>query len=96
MGSPLDPNGLPQVGLRSAMCAPTAAPCRATTAGYDMDANAFNAKDRKRSDSNIDLTAPARYTPNANASYEFGFAHKTRSPNLYERYTCPPAAWPCA
>jgi iron complex outermembrane receptor protein len=52
-----------------------------------MEANAFNAKDRKRSDSNIDLTALARYTPNANASYEFGFAHKTRSPNLYERYT---------
>ncbi len=28
----------------------------------------------------------ARYTPNANATYAFGFAHKTRSPNLYERY----------
>ena len=29
------------------------------------------------------------YTPNANASYEFGFAHKTRSPNLYERQDGP-------
>ena len=52
-----------------------------------MEANAFNARDRKRSDNNIDFTALARYTPNANATYEFGFAHKTRSPNLYERYT---------
>ena len=37
--------------------------------------------------SDLDVTALARYTPSANASYEFGFAHKTRSPNLYERYT---------
>ena len=56
-------------------------------ANYNMEANAFNARDRKRSDSNVDMTALARYTPNANATYEFGFAHKTRSPNLYERYT---------
>ena len=56
-------------------------------ASYDADANAFNARDRRRTDHNWDLAALARFTPNANATYEFGIAHKMRSPNLYERYT---------
>ena len=47
---------------------------------------AFNASDRKKTDNNIDLTALFRYTPGEEASYEFGFARKTRSPNLYERF----------
>lgn len=81
------PQWLSQVGLRSSHVRTNSGAVQGYNSGYDMDANAFNAKDRKRSDSNIDLTALARYTPNANASYEFGFAHKTRSPNLYERYT---------
>ena len=51
------------------------------------DAAAFNARDRERTDNNWDLTALARYTPNANADVEFGFARKVRSPNLYQRYT---------
>ncbi len=51
------------------------------------DMNAFNAKDHGKTDRNWDLTALARYTPNANGTYEFGYAQKTRSPNLYERYT---------
>jgi len=50
-------------------------------------AAAFNALDRARSDSNIDLTATARYVPDSASSYEFGFSRKTRSPNLYERYS---------
>ncbi len=81
------PQWLSQVGLRSSHVRTNSGAVQGYNSGYDMDANAFNARDRKRSDSNIDLTALARYTPNANASYEFGFAHKTRSPNLYERYT---------
>ena len=28
----------------------------------------------------------ARYEPNPSAAYELGYARKTRSPNLYERY----------
>jgi len=48
--------------------------------------DAFNAMDRRRADNNWDFTALGRYTPNENSSYEFGFAYKTRSPNLYERY----------
>jgi iron complex outermembrane receptor protein len=48
---------------------------------------AFNNSDRKRTDNNWDLTALARYTANANYDIEFGFARKTRSPSLYERYS---------
>jgi iron complex outermembrane receptor protein len=51
------------------------------------DANAFNASDRSKTDNNWDMTALARYTPGATQEIEFGFAHKTRSPNVYERYT---------
>jgi iron complex outermembrane receptor protein len=32
------------------------------------------------------LTALARYEPSATETYEVGYARKTRSPNLYERY----------
>lgn len=82
-----NPLWLSQVGLRSSHVRSNSGPVQGYNANYAMEANAFNAQSRKRSDSNIDVTALARYTPNANASYEFGFAHKTRSPNLYERYT---------
>jgi iron complex outermembrane receptor protein len=47
---------------------------------------AFNAADRKDTDNNIDLTALARFTPSAQEAFEAGYARKTRSPNLYERY----------
>ena len=48
---------------------------------------AFNARDRSRTDHNIDLTALARLTPDAGKTFEAGYAMKTRSPNLHERYT---------
>jgi len=54
---------------------------------YDADANTFNALDHKRKDTNVDVTATARYVPDATQAYDFGVARKTRSPNLYERYT---------
>ncbi|MCO5110655.1 MAG: TonB-dependent receptor [Burkholderiaceae bacterium] len=82
-----NPQWLSQIGLRGSHVRSNSGAVQGYNANYNMEANAFNARDRKRSDSNIDLTALARYTPNANATYEFGFAHKTRSPNLYERYT---------
>ena len=82
-----NPQWLSQVGLRSSHVRSNSGPVQGYNANYGMEANAFNAQSRQRSDSNIDFTALARYTPSANASYEFGFAHKTRSPNLYERYT---------
>jgi iron complex outermembrane recepter protein len=66
----------------------------AAVQGYDNglgalwgnDAAAFNALDRKRTDHNWDMTALARYTPDATQNYEAGYAHKTRTPNLYQRY----------
>ncbi|UMR31769.1 TonB-dependent receptor [Massilia sp. MB5] len=55
--------------------------------GYGNDAARFNAADRKKTDNNYNLTALARYTVNANQSFEGGYARKARSPSLYERYT---------
>lgn len=50
-------------------------------------ANAFNVRDKSQSDNHIDITATAKYEGNQTSSIEFGYARKTRSPNLYERYT---------
>lgn len=50
-------------------------------------ANAFNAMDRSRTDVNFDLTAIASYDAGPGAIYSFGYARKTRSPSLYERYS---------
>ncbi len=58
-----------------------------TSAGYATDAARFNASNRQKTDHNLDLTALARYTPDAGRSYEGGYARKSRSPSLYERYT---------
>jgi len=57
-----------------------------TNGTYAGDAAAFNASDRSLTDHNWDLTALARYTPANTQTIEFGYARKTRSPNLYERY----------
>jgi iron complex outermembrane recepter protein len=81
------PQWLSIVGLRSANVTSNTGNVQGYNAGYATDANAFNSRDHKRTDHNIDLAALARYTPNPTATYEFGYAHKTRSPNLYERYT---------
>lgn len=58
-----------------------------TTASYAPDAASFNAQNHARTDLNLDLSALARYTPDARQQYELAYAQKTRSPNLYERYT---------
>ncbi len=51
------------------------------------DSQAFNASQRQRNDDNFDLTLLARHQIDASQDLEFGFARKTRSPNLYERYS---------
>ncbi|MFN7982370.1 MAG: TonB-dependent receptor [Vicinamibacterales bacterium] len=56
------------------------------SAAYYADATEFNARDHARRDNNLDATLLARTAPNAVASFEFGYARKTRSPSLYERY----------
>jgi len=58
------------------------------------DSVAFNALDHSSADTNLDLTALAKYTANANYDIEFGFAHKVRSPNVYERF--PWSTWTMA
>ena len=51
------------------------------------DSTAFNAQSHARTDHNWDLSWLARFTPDATRSYALGLARKTRSPNLYERYS---------
>jgi iron complex outermembrane receptor protein len=53
---------------------------------YSADTGAFNALDRAKTDVNLDATASLRFEPNTLITYELGYARKTRSPNLYERY----------
>ncbi len=53
---------------------------------YGADAAAFNALNRAKIDVNFDATGSVRFEPNTSSTYEFGYARKTRSPNLYERY----------
>ncbi|WP_363349555.1 TonB-dependent receptor domain-containing protein [Methylocystis echinoides] len=47
----------------------------------------FNQQDRRRFDPNFNITAQFRYKPTENTAFEAGYARKTRSPNLYERYS---------
>lgn len=54
---------------------------------YLRDANAFNAQQHKQTDYNWDLTALSRYKTDNTQNYEAGYSRKTRSPNLYERYS---------
>ena len=50
------------------------------------DANLFNAADRARQDNNWDATVLSTWEVTDSLDVELGYAHKTRSPNLYERY----------
>src|SRR3546814_7441845 len=52
-----------------------------------MAATAFNAADRKRHDSNWSATALVRYALSEQATLELGYARKSRSPTVYERYS---------
>ena len=49
-------------------------------------AAAFNAADRQRTDNNVSYSLLASWRVSDMATLEAGFAHKVRSPNLYERY----------
>jgi iron complex outermembrane receptor protein len=46
---------------------------------------AWNDLNRRRTDNNLDVTVMARHTMDDRKTFEYGFAQKTRSPNLYER-----------
>lgn len=81
-----NPQWMSQLGVRGETVKMDAGAVQGYNAIYNADATAFNARDRKRTDHNLDLTALARYTPDSTKTLEFGYAQKTRSPNLYERY----------
>ncbi|HEX5330698.1 TonB-dependent receptor [Sulfuricurvum sp.] len=51
-----------------------------------IDADAFNLLDHKKTDNNYDLTAMTKYEYSNATDLELGIAHKTRSPNMYERF----------
>jgi iron complex outermembrane receptor protein len=75
-----------QIGVRGDRVGTNAAAVQ----GYDNglagawgnDAAAFNAKSRQRSDHNWDVTGLLDYSQ----SYQAGYARKSRTPNLYQRY----------
>jgi len=79
-----------QAGLRGDMIGTDAADVQ----GYDNglagawgnDAAAFNATDRARDDYNWDATGLLDYSPGSRWSYQAGYARKSHSPNLYQRY----------
>ena len=81
-----NPQWLSQFGVRSETVNMDTGVVQGYNANYIGDAKAFNARDRSRTDQNWDLSALARYTPASTQTLEFGYAQKTRSPNLYERY----------
>jgi iron complex outermembrane receptor protein len=65
----------------------------AAVQGYDnglgmwaLDAASFNARDHAHLDRNWDATALARFEASPARTWEFGYAHKSRSPSLYQRY----------
>ncbi|HEX8979711.1 MAG TPA: TonB-dependent receptor [Parasulfuritortus sp.] len=76
-----------QLGVRNETVSMDTGNVQGYSASYSTDANAFNSQNHSITDHNWDLTALARYIPAATQTYEFGLAQKTRSPNLYERYT---------
>ncbi|KAB7741227.1 TonB-dependent receptor plug domain-containing protein [Parvibaculum sedimenti] len=52
----------------------------------NMAAMTFNAADHKHTFVNFDATAIAKYEANETSTFEFGYARKSRAPNLYELY----------
>ncbi len=73
----------------------TSIPMPGTDVGSQIaDSAAFNLLDHASTDTNVDFTALATYTANPNYDIEFGFAHKVRSPNVYERF--PWSTWTMA
>ena len=82
-----DPQWLTLLGVRN----DTVIMDTGSVQGYDVpsygtDAAAFNAQNHRHVDVNFDVTAMARYKESDTSTYEAGYARKTRSPNLYERY----------
>lgn len=83
-----NPRWLSLLGLRGDVVRSDAGPVQGYNGSpvWAEDAAAFNARDRRRTYANLDLTALLRHEPSPTASYEFGFARKSRAPSLYQLY----------
>jgi iron complex outermembrane receptor protein len=79
-----------QLGLRHSVVKADAAAVQGyndnLAALWGNEAAAFNARGHEHTDQNWDWMALIRTTPGAGQTLEFGYAHKTRSPSLYQRY----------
>jgi iron complex outermembrane receptor protein len=58
-----------------------------STSNDPTDAANFNALDHKKEFKNYDITAMGKYELSEMSDIEFGYARKTRTPDLYELYT---------
>jgi iron complex outermembrane recepter protein len=81
-----NPQWLSRLGVRSDTVKMNAGNVQGYGPAYNAAASTFNALNHQRTDNNIDLSALASYTPDAGQTFEAGYAMKTRSPNLYERF----------
>jgi len=82
-----NPKWITLFGLRNDTVWSSAGPVQGYSAMmYGADAAAFNASSRAKIDVNFDASGTVRLEPDTSSTYEFGYAHKTRSPNLYERF----------
>jgi iron complex outermembrane receptor protein len=82
-----NPKWITLLGLRNDTVWSNAGPVQGySSMMYGADADVFNLLNRAKADVNFDLTGTVRNEPNLHSTYEFGYARKTRSPNLYERY----------
>jgi iron complex outermembrane receptor protein len=82
----LGPYWLTLLGIRGGVVQSDAGDVQGYSTTYAADAARFNQLDRRKTDHHLDLTALARFTPDARQTFELGLARKTRSPSLYERY----------
>ena len=80
-----------QVGVRAGVVRTNAGPVEGydngLSAAWGNDAAAFNASARAHADPHLDVTVMTRFDWGESGGLEGGYARKTRSPNLYQRYT---------
>jgi iron complex outermembrane receptor protein len=81
-----NPQWMSRLGIRSDTVRMNAGNVQGYGAAYNVAATAFNALNHQRTDNNIDVSALAAYTPDVSQTFMAGYAMKTRSPNLYERF----------
>ncbi|MFO1318644.1 MAG: TonB-dependent receptor plug domain-containing protein [Burkholderiales bacterium] len=79
-----------QLGVRGERIESHASPVQGynngLTALWGAEAAAFNARDHRHVDRNWDVSAQLRRAIDEQRTLELGYARKTRSPNLYQRY----------